>query len=509
MFARADAAEALAPAAAGAVALLSPPAHSCPTEPERGYERNICSTANLDTRLAAKLDRDARVRTLEMQQRGKPAGADRLQHLSFDHNVPIAKALKLGAPNRQAWLATSADTRAVHSVVIVPSTAYANIEPAVKELGTRDAKPVILCSDNAPNNKPEFRRDLGFDAMTLDEGHGLRRVLNEMNPAAQPIFGTIVDGLKKCFRFVDHRIVAGIDSKLQTPGGIKKGGRVMLAPARGGEPADMMLFDGETDCLTAGVVAAMKSNGAYWSTFAANIGHLWHEPATINLELNRIANRIDPAVCICEKLGNGAPGHRRLADGEVVGQTNAACAYDPSYGWTIVRGEWKCAFFSKALGELRALAGHALDFWRPPGAPSYLFLPKVDGRGLPVVARLDSSCLAESEWAVLERTMSASTYELRHGHGLIMACAGRIGLKGDVRRSPRRPPRPAPLLPRSLTARATPLSGRLRAPPLRRLRVGAAGARRRAAAALRHAAPPRHRLGARAPRRAAHVPARR
>ena len=67
MFA-ADAAEAaVAPAAAGDVALLSPPAHSCPTEPERGYARNICSTANLDTRLAAKLDRDARVRTLEMQ----------------------------------------------------------------------------------------------------------------------------------------------------------------------------------------------------------------------------------------------------------------------------------------------------------------------------------------------------------------------------------------------------------------------------------------------------------
>jgi hypothetical protein len=84
-----------------------------------------------------------------MQARGGVQGSifgDRLVHLGADHSVPPAMAINVGPgfPDRKIWAASSAQTRAMHSLLLVPDGSYESIQHGVKELSTRLGGPPRL-----------------------------------------------------------------------------------------------------------------------------------------------------------------------------------------------------------------------------------------------------------------------------------------------------------------------------------------------------------------------------
>lgn len=93
------------------------------------YGYRGCSGEYLTKLLKKKLLSDAREHTLSMQQRGGVQNSqygDRLLQLGADHNVPIARAIKApaGFGKRLLWVATSAQTKGVHTAVISQDGSY-------------------------------------------------------------------------------------------------------------------------------------------------------------------------------------------------------------------------------------------------------------------------------------------------------------------------------------------------------------------------------------------------
>ena len=104
--------------------------------------------------LSAKLIDDAPVHTLAMQARGGVPGceySDRLLHLGADHSQPAAKAINVGQdfPNRMLWAASWAQTKAVHSVLLVPSTDYKSLQAGLQDLKARPGGPPRLFTGDA------------------------------------------------------------------------------------------------------------------------------------------------------------------------------------------------------------------------------------------------------------------------------------------------------------------------------------------------------------------------
>ena len=96
-----------------------------------------------------------------------------------------------------------------------------------------------------------------------------------------------------------------------------------------------------------------------------------------------------------------------------------------------VAGHRRCVFTQKSLGALRTQAEKAKYYRRPEGQPRYMVL-RQDGRGLNVYCPLDGTNKVESDFYKLEMTLSASRYEKDHGHGLLMASAQRLSIKGNI-----------------------------------------------------------------------------
>ena len=186
-----------------------------------------------------------------------------------------------------------------------------------------------------------------------------------------------------------------------------------------------------------------EERSSFWDTFSQNIWRDWREPLDIRAHLNRIADKIDPALA---KLPSSAKG-----------------PYDPTYGCATIKGEERCVFTSKSLAALRTQADKAEYYERPIGVPRYQELGR-DGRGLIILSSLDGTnkvCIphpipiptpapssspspiayspspnhtsqVESDFNRLETTESASSYKPKHAHGLLMASAERLSVKGNV-----------------------------------------------------------------------------
>ena len=116
---------------------------------KKSYGKRTFGADTMNSLLTAKLIADAPVHTLEMQQRGGVKGSkfgDRLVHLGADHSVPPAMAINVGRgfPDRKVWAASSAQTRAMHSLLLVPDGSYESMQHGVKELSTRPGGPPRL-----------------------------------------------------------------------------------------------------------------------------------------------------------------------------------------------------------------------------------------------------------------------------------------------------------------------------------------------------------------------------
>ena len=110
------------------------------------YGKRTFGEDTMNALLTEKLIADAPVHTLEMQARGGVKGSslgDRLVHLGADHSVPPAMAISVGAgfPDRKVWAASSAQTRAMHSLLLVPDGSYESIQRGVKEVLTQHLNP--------------------------------------------------------------------------------------------------------------------------------------------------------------------------------------------------------------------------------------------------------------------------------------------------------------------------------------------------------------------------------
>lgn len=96
-----------------------------------------------------------------------------------------------------------------------------------------------------------------------------------------------------------------------------------------------------------------------------------------------------------------------------------------------VAGHERCVFTQKTLHALRTQANKAQFYRRPQGLPRYMVLGQ-DGRGLNVYCPLDGTNKVESDFHKLETALSASSYAKEHGHGLLMASAQRLSIKGNI-----------------------------------------------------------------------------
>ena len=150
---------------------------------------------------------------------------------------------------------------------------------------------------------------------------------------------------------------------------------------------------------------------SFWDTFSQNIWRDWREPADIEARLNQLADKIDPELAT---LPSGAKG-----------------PYDPAYGCATVKRQERCVFTSKSLHALRTQAKKAKYYERPSDVPRYQVLG-TDGRGLTILSALDGTNKVESDFNKLETTESASSYQPKHAHGLLMASSERLSVKGNV-----------------------------------------------------------------------------
>ena len=212
-------------------------AHTAPKDflKER-YGTRTFGADTVNKLLTSKLIADAGVHTLEMQARGGVEGGqhgNRLVHLGADHNVPVAMAIKVGPgfPDRLIWAASSAETKAMHSLVMVPKGDYASIQAAVKDLATRPGGPPMLFTvDDMPNNNYQsYMHDLKPMACANDAKHGMGRIIHTFDSSVQPLFSEACADLARCFFVQRSSHLNELKARLQIPvgedGSLKAGGK--------------------------------------------------------------------------------------------------------------------------------------------------------------------------------------------------------------------------------------------------------------------------------------------
>ena len=192
----------------------------------------------LNNGMKRKLNKERDRHCLEMQQRAvHPVTKARLKHQGLDDCEALGPTIKVGGgyPERRVMAATTAETRTVHGLYLLPDGSYTSKQAAIVALGQgADGKPrgaLLTCTDNLPVNLSELERDLAGTKCTLDLSHGMRRVINTMDLSAKPCAADACAELASFFLYYDRGSIAVIEAKLTTSGGIRKGGIVMMKPA--------------------------------------------------------------------------------------------------------------------------------------------------------------------------------------------------------------------------------------------------------------------------------------
>lgn len=191
------------------------------------FGSTLCSAGTFNKLSAKRLHAEADLHTLDMQARGgvqRSTFGDRLVHLGCDHSEPAAKAIKFGkAPNRLIWAASSAQTKAMHSVLLVPNGEYASMQTGVKELRNRPGGPPrLLTVDDMPNNLERYMEDLQPDGVAQDLKHGEARVITTLDNT-HPLYSEICADLASCYLVRNQASVDAITAALQLRAGQDEG----------------------------------------------------------------------------------------------------------------------------------------------------------------------------------------------------------------------------------------------------------------------------------------------
>ena len=374
----------LAPIAAAAAALLSDrpsfnaPASSVDVGLSRDYGLCCASAASISKVLTAKMFRDADWRTLVMQQRGQ-VGGQQLHHQSLDHCDSLGTCIGVGAgyPDRKVLAVTSATTRSVLSIGVVPDKKYASASPLLRELGSRfpGGTAKITCTDDLPNNKAELAKDLPGTTLTLDLKHAEGRVINTMNPAAQPDYGEGCARLARCFLSFNASSIRELKSLLTSPGGIAKGGRVLTkATEKGGKPATKTFKERDSlnDEEMKSIMDGSEGKAAFYTTFARNLQKDWEAVPSIQSLLGEMREDIIASHQSILTLGSEWR-EQRAALLEMHGRGDKL-----PFGFCVVKGQPVCAFTQPTI---------EVDDSGPfPATPSFL-APDARSRLLRVGAR--------------------------------------------------------------------------------------------------------------------------
>jgi len=149
-------------------------------------------------------------------------------HLGADHSEPAAKAINVGkgGPDRLIWAASSAQTKAMHAVLVVPDGTYASMQVGVKELRSRPGGPPrLLTVDDMPNNYNDYMRDLAPEGCAQDLKHGEARVITTLDNT-HPLYAEVCASLASCYLVRNRASVDAIQAALQVPAGQEGGLRV-------------------------------------------------------------------------------------------------------------------------------------------------------------------------------------------------------------------------------------------------------------------------------------------
>ena len=314
----------------------------------RSFGSRICGADTVNELLAAKLVREAPVHTLEMQARGGVNG-ERLLQLGADHSVPAATAIAVGAgfPDRMVWAGASAETKAIHTVVLVPNSAYDSIKPAVCALKQRPGGPPRLFTvDDMPNNEKEYLRDLSPEMISQDLKHGIGRILKTLDPSANPMFAEICGLLRGCYMEVNkaskNDIIARLKIPAGRPGGLLVGGKITIKAAQDGLPSVQKTLKAG-DFLTVTEIDDMldiEKGACFFDTFDKNLRRDWHSPWHIRNALNAIADKLDPTSpsynssygCVTVgNLDNASDGALKVATGSFSGMLRLYQPREASY----------------------------------------------------------------------------------------------------------------------------------------------------------------------------------
>jgi hypothetical protein len=313
------------------------------------FGSNMLSSDQIGRVLCGKLSADAPVHTLEMQARGGVAGSlhgDRLLHLGADHNVPVARSVNVGAgfKDRQLWVAASAQTKAVHSALLVPNGKYESIQAGVKELKDRPGGPPRLFTvDDMPNNHEDYMADLSPEACAQDLKHGLGRIINTLDPSVKDLYSEVCGELSRCFMEYNRLSISNIQNRLTLPAvppnsgtdhGLWAGGKFSKWKRDGEKLEQVTMKVGEHPVQPGEVDQMMnvEDGGYFFKTFHHNLWKDWVGTSEIAARLNRMADKLDHGLA-----------HVPIDKG----------GYDPTYG---VASDGRCVFTYAATGWNRTIA---------------------------------------------------------------------------------------------------------------------------------------------------------
>ena len=192
------------------------------------YGSALCTAGTFNKLSSKRLRAEADLHTLDMQARGGVKGStfgDRLVHLGADHSEPAAKAINVGAaaPDRLIWAASSAQTKAMHSILLVPNGEYASMQAGVKELrGRPGGPPRLMTVDDMPNNHEHYMEDLEPQGCAQDLKHGEGRVIITLDNT-HTLYAEVCAELASCYLVRNQASVDAITAALQLKAGQQDG----------------------------------------------------------------------------------------------------------------------------------------------------------------------------------------------------------------------------------------------------------------------------------------------
>jgi hypothetical protein len=192
-----------------------------------------------------------------------------------DHcNAIAAKTLLVGpdasVKKRQCFHLVDARRGNILGGYFVPGTAMEHLRPGFKEVGARNGVDYgEYYADNPPCGRSMIEDELHTTEMIMGTGHLARRFMASTNGGCNDSAEHGAD-VGHILRDKDDDVIQIIKALLVTPGGLLKGGKVMVKAATAGSRAVMRTW-GNDDSVSSAVLDRMVQDGSFHKTSKNNI----------------------------------------------------------------------------------------------------------------------------------------------------------------------------------------------------------------------------------------------